>query len=293
MLDKKYRESDRKHLMIDIESMLPEKIRKNLPRFVINWLRRVVHENDVNEGIYLAKDGEEQGVKFFGHALRYVGMTYEVRGVENLPKEGERCVFASNHPLGGPEALIMGDVMHSYFGNAFKVPVNSILASLKPLTEFFVPVNALGGRQSRDLSKRIGDMFTSDEQVLVYPAGKCSRWRKGVVTEMPWKKMFVSQSKKYERDIIPIHCSGFNSKKFYRLTWLSEKLGLKVSIGMLYLVDELFKQKGNHFVITFGERISYSSFDKSKTDQQWADDVLETVKQLEKGNNQKPNMGVN
>ncbi len=289
-MEKKYRESDRAHLMIDIEAMLPEKMRKKMPRFLINWLCKVVHENSINEAIITAE--HPQGVEFFAHALNHVGISFEVRGAENLPQAGERCVFASNHPLGGPEALIIGEVMKQYYGEGFTVPVNGILAAFKPLTEFFVPVNSVGGRQSRDIGIRIGKMFEGENHVLVYPAGKCSRWRKGIVTEMPWKKMFISQSKKYQRDVIPVHCSGVNSKKFYRLTKLSEMLGLKVSIGMLYLVDELFKQKGNHFIITFGEKIPYTQFDKSKTDQQWADYVRETVKALEKGNGQKQNMGI-
>ena len=53
---------------------------------------------------------------------------------------------------------------------------------------------------------------------------------------------------------------------------------------MLYLVDELFKQCGNEFVITFGKPISYTTFDKSKTDREWAAEMQERVKALAEGN---------
>ena len=170
------------------------------------------------------------------------------------------------------------------------MPVTPLLASLKPLTEFFIPVNNLSSKQSRDLGERIAGMFTSDNQVLVFPAGLCAKKVKGKVTEMPWKKMFVTQARRYERDVVPIHISGHNSRWYFFLSKLSKFLKLKINIGMLYLVDELFKQRGNEFVITFGEPVPYTTFDKSKTDREWAAEMQERVKALAEGNGCVPNM---
>ena len=128
-------------------------------------------------------------------------------------------------------------------------------------------------KQDRDLSLRMQDMFDSDYQVLVFPAGRCSRKIKGEVTELPWKKMFITRAKQSQRDVIPIHFSGRNSNFFYFLCKLSDAMKLKFNIGMLYLVDELFKQKHKKFTITFGEPIPWERFDKSKNDVQWAQHV--------------------
>ncbi len=290
-MKKEHKNSERAHLMVDIESMLPEKVRRWMPRFMIKRLLKIVHEDDINDGIATVRC--PQGINFFGDALKFLDITFEVRGVENLPGKGDRCVFASNHPLGGPEALILGEVMRQFYGESFRVPVNAILGAFPPLNDFFVPVNALSAKQSKSVSEGIANMFKSEYQVLVYPAGRCSRWRGNrVVTEMEWKKMFVSQARKYGRDVVPLHCSGINSDKFYRLTRMSERLGLKVSLGMLYLVDELFKHRGKRFVFTFGERISYESFDKSKTDKQWAEVVRQRVVELGRDNGEPQNMGL-
>ena len=54
--------------------------------------------------------------------------------------------------------------------------------------------------------------------------------------------------------------------------------------------DELFKQRGNKFVITFGEPIPYTAFDKSKNDREWAADIQERVKALGADNGCEPNM---
>ena len=273
--------NERESYFVDIDKILGPKLRKKLPRFAINFLKRRLHQDDINEAIMQAEC--PVGAGFFDDALRYLNITYRTRGEEHLDPD-KRYIFACNHPLGGPEALIIGSVFRKLYGDGFKVPVTPILAHLKPLTEFFVPVNNLSSKQSRDLGARIAEMFESDKQVLVFPAGLCARKIKGKITEMPWKKMFITQSRRHERDVVPVHISGHNSKWFFFLSKVSRFFKLKINLGMLYLVDELFKQRGNEFVITFGEPIPYTTFDRSKTDLQWAAEVKDKVAKLAEGN---------
>ena len=279
--------NERESLFIDVNKILGPKLRKKLPRFVINFLKRRIHQDQINEAIMQAEC--PVGAGFFDDALRYLNITYRTRGEENLDPNG-KYLFACNHPLGGPEALIIGSVFHRLYGEGFQVPVTPIMANLKPLAEFFTPVNNLSSRQSRDLGERIAKMFTSDQQVVVFPAGLCARKIKGKITEMPWKKMFVTQARRYERDVVPVHISGHNSRWYFFLAKVSKFFKLKINIGMLYLVDELFKQSGNEFVITFGKPIPYTSFDRSKTDLQWAAEVKDKVEALAEGNGCVPNM---
>ena len=281
--------NERENYLLDLNKILGPKLRRKLPRFVINFLKRRIHEEDVNHVVMTVE--HYKGVKFFDEALNYLDITYRIRGEEHLATgTDKKYLFVCNHPLGGPEALIIGSIFHRLYGEGFQVPVTPIMANLKPLAEFFTPVNNLSSKQSRDLGERIAKMFTSDQQVVVFPAGLCAKKVKGKVTEMPWKKMFVTQARRYERDVVPIHISGHNSRWYFFLSKLSKFLRLKVNIGMLYLVDELFKQRGNEFVITFGEPIPYTTFDKSKTDKEWAAEVRERVKALAEGNGCVPNM---
>ena len=284
----KYNEpASRESLFVDVEKMMGPKLRKKLPRFAINFLKRRIHQDQVNEAITLAKC--PVGAGFFDDALEYLNISYRTRGEEHLALD-KKYLFVCNHPLGGPEALIIGSVFRRLYGDGFRVPVTPLLAHLKPLTQFFVPVNNLSSKQSRDLGMRISEMFSSDQQVLVFPAGLCAKKIKGKVTEMPGKKMFVTQARRYERDVVPVHISGHNSRWYFFLSKLSKFLGLKINIGMLYLVDELFKQRGNEFVITFGEPVPYETFDKSKTDREWAAEIQERVKALGADNGCEPNM---
>ena len=279
--------NERESYFVDIDKILGPKLRKKLPRFAINFLKRRLHQDQVNEAIMGANP--YHGAGFFDEALKYLNITYRTRGEEKLDKD-KKYIFVCNHPLGGPEALIIGSVFHRLYGEGFQVPVTPIMANLKPLAEFFTPVNNLSSKQSRDLGERIAKMFNSDQQVVVFPAGLCARKIKGKITEMPWKKMFVTQARRYERDVVPVHMSGHNSKWYFFLCKLSKFLRLKINIGMLFLVDELFKQRGNEFVITFGEPVPYTTFDKSKTDLQWAAEMQERVKALAEGNGCVPNM---
>ena len=278
---------DRKDYLLDVEKVLGPKLMKKLPRFAVNFFKRRIHQDEINDCIMHAE--HYKGAGFFDEALNYVGITYRIRGEENL-EQGKKYIFAGNHPLGGPEALIIGSVFRRIYGDGFKVPVNHLLANLKPLNEFFVPVRVYGSNRNRELGEQIADMFRSDYQVLVFPAGMCARKIKGKVTEMPWKKMFITQSRKFERDVVPIHISGFNSRRFFFFTKLSIFLKLKFNLGMIFLVDELFNKKGQEFVITFGKHVPYTTFDKTKTDLQWAAEIKDQVEALSKDNGCPANM---
>ena len=278
---------DRTDYLLNVEEVLGPKLLKKLPRFAVNFFKRRIHQDEINDCIMKAE--HYCGAGFFDEALKYVGITYKMRGIENLDMS-KKYVFACNHPLGGPEALIIGSLFRQIYGDGFKVPSNQLLMNMKPLKEFFVPVNVISSKQSRDLGVKIAEMFSSDMQVLVFPAGLCARKIKGKVTEMPWKKMFVTQSRKYEKDIVPLHISGFNSKRFFFFSWLSRILKLKFNLGMIFLVDELFNKKGQEFVITIGKPISYTTLDKSKTDLEWAAEIKNKVEELSRDNGCLPNM---
>jgi putative hemolysin len=278
---------DRKDFLLDIEKVLGPKLMKRLPRFEVNFFKNRIHQDEINDCIMHAV--HYKGAGFFDEALKYVDITFRIRGEENLDPD-KKYIFAGNHPLGGPEALIIGSVFKRIYGDGFKVPVNHLVANLKSLSEFFVPVRVYGSNTSRELREQIEDMFRSDYQVLVFPAGMCARKIKGKVTEMPWKKMFITQSRKFERDVVPVHISGFNSKRFFFFTKLSMFLKLKFNIGMLFLVDELFNKRGEEFVITIGKPVPYTTFDKSRTDIQWAAEMKDMVQKLSEGNGCLPNM---
>ena len=114
----------------------------------------------------------------------------------------------------------------------------------------------------------------------MFPAGICSRRTNGVIRDLEWKKTFITKSIQTERDIVPIHFEGRNSDFFYNLANVNKMLGIKFNIAMLYLADEMFKNRGKKFKVTIGKPISWQTFDKSKKPAEWAQYVQDIVYSL-------------
>ena len=103
--------NERENYLLDLNKILGPKLRKKLPRFVINFLKRRIHEDDVNHVVMTVE--HYKGVEFFDEALNYLDITYRIRGEEHLATgTDKKYIFVCNHPLGGPEALIIGSIFH-------------------------------------------------------------------------------------------------------------------------------------------------------------------------------------
>ena len=257
-----------------IESKAGDKARY-IPKFVIRWFKRFIHLDFINE--YL-KEGY-LGVEFCENAVKYLGVELEIHGLENLPKDGRKYTFVSNHPLGAIDGVTLGALIGREYDGNLKYLLNDLLMNLKGMAPLGIPINKLGG-QARNLPILVSQAYHSEKQMLVFPAGLCSRKIDGKITDLPWTKSFVKLSRETGRDIIPIHFEGENSKRFYRIANLQKKLGLKFNIAMMLLPDEMYRSKGRKYRITIGEPIPVSSFDSSKNDFEWAQEVRQKVYNL-------------
>lgn len=266
---------------IDIKKVLQSKMgarAKFVPGFLVNWLKRVVHEDQVNA--YLWDSRDKSGVDWLEECVRYLDMTLDIKGKENLPDpaDGRLYTFVSNHPLGGEDGVALGAIIGRHYDGRFRYLVNDLLMNLPGLAPVCIPINKTGN-QSRNFPAMVEAGFQSDNHMLMFPAGICSRKHDGVISDIPWKKTFVSKSVEYQRDVVPIHFSGQNSNKFYRLANFSDK-HLPFNLAMLFLVDEMYKNVHKTFHITIGKPIPWQTFDKSKTPSEWAQYVREKVYSL-------------
>lgn len=274
-------QSSREPAIIDVEAILKKKsprIYRLLPRFVINYIKRTIHQEKLNEALREFKD--KDGLDFISHLLDFYGITYTVSDEENIPREG-RYIFVSNHPLGGLDGMVFLDLIGKYHKNV-KFIVNDLLLNLKNLEPVFVPVNK-HGRQSTEYVRKIEELYKSDYQVLYFPAGLCSRKQGNKIMDLEWKKSFIKKAIDYKRDIVPVRFEGRNSRFFYHFANLRQKMGIKTNIEMFYLPDEMYKQKHQKIHVTIGKPIPWSHFDKSKSLADWAEYVKRRVYAL--GNN--------
>jgi len=265
-------------LQLDVDKILADKnpkIHRALPRFVIRYLKRIVHQDDINE--ILRNFSDLRGAAFNDAALGFMGIKYRAHGVENLPKGG-RNIFVSNHPLGGLDGMVFMSELSKHFP-AIKFPVNDILLYIENYGDIFLPVNKVGtfGREAAQLME---EAYASDYQLLNFPAGICSRKIKGVITDLPWQKSFIVKAVQHQRDIVPCYFAGRNSSFFYNLANFRTAIRFKMNIEMLYLADEMFRQKGKDIDVYFGEPIPWQTFDRSKKPQEWAEMVREKTYNL-------------
>jgi putative hemolysin len=271
-------------LTLNIREILRSKVpNKNVPNFLIHYLERIVHQNELNQ--FLLEYGTLYGTDFLEEAVKFIGIKLQTKGLDELP-EG-LYTFAGNHPLGGIDGMSTGlAVFHRFPNRSIKFLSNDLLSNVINLSPLFVPVNKIGAQsQLRTLPERLNEAYQSDCQMVVFPSGKCSRRINGKITEMKWSKSFIDKSIDSQRDIVPVYFEGRNSNFFYMVANIRNFLGIKTNIEMLYLVDEMFKQRGRTFHICFGKPISYTYFDKSRSTNEWANWVREQVLQLGKKQN--------
>jgi 1-acyl-sn-glycerol-3-phosphate acyltransferase len=264
---------------IDIDKVLHDKnpgLYKILPRFLLSYLKKIIHQRELN--IFLERYGHLRDIEFIEAGLNYLGISARVYGKENIPRSG-RFIFVSNHPLGGLDGLVFINEVAEIYPD-LRFPVNDILLNIENLSGIFLPVNK-HGPQGREAAARIEEAYASRSQILYFPAGLCSRKKNGVIKDLQWQKSFITKAVQYQRDIIPAYFSGRNSEFFYNLANFRKLTGLKANIEMVYLPDEMFRQKDKDIRLVFGKAIPWESFDKSRKSVEWADWVRSKCYELE------------
>lgn len=250
-----------------------------VPRALVRWLENFICQDRMNRllGLY----GHMGGADFARAVINDLGITFDVDGVPFDPSD-RRVIFASNHPLGGLDGLVLAAMVKDLYGGRgeMKFVVNDLLTFVEPLRDIFIGVNKHGS-QSRQSAEAIDEAFESDLPMLMFPAGLCSRrGPDGLVKDLEWQKMIVNKAISSRRNIIPVHFSGENSRFFYKFANLRKRLGLKFNIEMLRLPREMFLNEGSHFTVTLGTPIGWQELRGGPEARAQANELRETVYKL-------------
>lgn len=242
---------------IDVEKVLKEKAPKFyrlIPKFLITKVKHILHEDEINAT--MQKIGHLQNLEFNDAVLKELNAQIDVKGLEYIPDNGS-AIVAANHPLGGLDGMALIKAV-SQKRKDIQFVVNDILLTLKNYSEIFVGVNKLGHTPKEALLE-VKKVFESDKLILFFPAGLVSRKQKingqWLIQDLEWNKTFVQKAIEYHKPIIPTFIEGKNSSFFYNLSYWRRKLGIKGNIEMLFLPDEMFKQKNQTLRIHFGKPI--------------------------------------
>ena len=270
--------SENKVIKIDVAGVLKARAPKTkVPKFIVNYLKRIVHEEEFNK--FFRENPDLRNLDFIEGAFKYLEIQLDVQGEENLPPKDGRYIFASNHPLGGLDGICLSAILGKHYKGRFRCLVNDLLLYIPNLRSIFIPINKHGA-QGKDYASLTEEAYASDNQILTFPAGLCSRKIDGKVQDVEWKKSFISKAVEYQRDVVPVFYEGRNSTFFYCIANIRRKLGIKMNYEMIYLPDEMFKLKHTTFRIHFGKPISWHTFNNSRRPQEWAQTVRESVYNL-------------
>lgn len=267
-------------MKIDLENIIKSKnpdLLKVIPKFLINWVKKLIHQEEINE--LLSESGHLEGTQFATASLEKFKITYNIHGLENLDTE-KRYIIVSNHPLGGLDGIVMIEL----FGKIFKevrFVVNDLLYHIEPLRPVFIPVNKYG-RQSTQTAQMIKESYESDAQILYFPAGLCSRLIKGNIEDLEWKRSYINQAIKYERDILPVYFEGRNTGLFYRIANIRKRLGIKFNYETILLPREMFNKKNSQFNVFIKQPVSNKELTSEKSSAEWNKIIRERVYSINK-----------
>lgn len=253
---------------------------KFTPRFLIRLLEKVIKQDEMNDFVHRNKDAH--GQDFLKALVKDFNIKIKFSGLENIPAN-KRYVFASNHPLGGLDGISLLHLIYSYLGDD-KAIVNDLLLNIENLRPVFAGVNVFG-KFSKKQIQDIDDLYASNKQIVVFPAGLVSRKIKKQITDLKWKKSFLTKAIEYKRDIIPVYADAKNTKFFYNFANFRKFIGLKFNIELVLLPSEMYKFVGKTITFHFGEAIDYQLITKEKSLNEWVEIIRKKTYDLKNTTN--------
>lgn len=198
------------------------------------------------------------GIEFIEQVMDFFHFSYVVsdREKENIPSTG-RVVIIANHPIGSLDGMALIKLVHSVRSDV-KILANDLLMAIHPLERFLLPVNNMGGRNTKEYVKSINQTLEKEAAVIVFPAGEVSRVKANGIKDGNWHHGFLKFAERAKAPVLPVHIEGKNSVPFYMASTFIKPL------SFLMLVGEMFKQHKKQIHINIGAIVPYESYSSVK-----------------------------
>lgn len=176
----------------------------------------------------------------------------EVTGLERMPATGPFLIL-SNHPTGITDGLAMYDAIKHRRPDALFYANSDAERVCKRFDESLIPVEWVLAKRTRERTrvtlKATEKAIEGGRPIAIFPAGRLSRLRDGVLTDPEWMPTAASLARKYELPILPCHMSGPYSFWFHTFGKFSAEL------RDITLFHELLNKHGKTYRLTFGPLI--------------------------------------
>ncbi len=249
------------------------------------WLiLRILKISSINK-IY-RKKSHLQGLDFLNGILDAFNIHFEIpeEDLKRLPKEGP-YITVSNHPLGGIDGVLLLKLMLEQRED-FKIIANFLLHRIAPLEPYIMPVNPFEDHQEVKSSvigfKHALQHLKDGHPLGVFPAGEVSTYKDGKLRiDKPWEIAVMKLARRAEVPIVPIYFHAKNSRLFYWLSRISDKL------RTAKLPSELFTQQRRTIKVRIGKPITVNEQKEHDTLEVFTDFIRSKTYILSKAFNEK------
>lgn len=184
---------------------------------------------------------------------RLLDLTVEVRGAQNLPRTGA-VVLVANHPTGIADGFALYDAVVPHRPDLI-LYANADAQRVAPrLDEAIIPVEWIEAKRTREKTRivlaRTHAVLEAGAPLVIFPAGRISRWQGGRLTDPPWNATALSLARKHRAPLVPVHIAGPASVWFRVLDKVSSEL------RDITLFHEMLNKSGKRFTVNFGPAIA-------------------------------------
>lgn len=190
---------------------------------------------------------------FSGSLLAALGIEWDISEAEvaRLRSLDGPLIVTSNHPFGGPEAILMV-LLLSRIRPDYRIMANFILGRIPELRERLILVDPFATKNSASrnlIPIRESLKWLSQGGLLgIFPAGAVSSWnpRSGKVEDQAWSEMVPRLARKTGAAVLPLHFEGRNK------AWFSLAGIVSPNLRTLLLPRALLHPATRHLRFKFG-----------------------------------------
>ncbi len=199
--------------------------------------------------------------EFLNEIIKLFRINFEIsdEDISKIPDKGA-FITVSNHPYGGIDGILLIKIIAEKRPD-FKVMANFLLQSIKPMKDYFLPVNPFENKKEIKSSfkgiKLAIQHLQEGKPLGIFPAGEVSAYNSdaGIITDKQWQNPALNLIKKARVPVIPVYFQGTNSRLFHILGLVHPLL------RTAKLPSELFNKKRKVIKIKIGNPISVKDQD--------------------------------
>ncbi len=184
---------------------------------------------------------------------RLLDLKVEVTGAHNLPASGA-LVLVANHPTGIADGFALYDAVAPVRPDLILYANADAARVVSRIDEAIIPVEWIEAKRTREKTRavlaRTHAVLDAGAALVIFPAGRISRWQGGRLTDPPWNATALSLARKHGAPLVPVHIAGPASIWFRVLDKVSSEL------RDITLFHEMLNKSGKRFTVKIGPAIA-------------------------------------